>query len=75
MKVLRARDTFIEQRRVWLMKKLYKSRSTTGDLVFTFPGHLKEGTTEPVEIKCHSEVLVSQSAYFKGLFDFNERSQ
>jgi len=75
MLLRKARDTFIEQRRAWLMKKLYSQRSTTGDIVFVFPGHLQEGTTDPVEIKCHSEVLVSQSAYFKGLFDFNEASQ
>jgi len=48
------------------MKKLYEQRNQTGELVFVFPSN--------VEIHCHSEVLISQSDYFRGLFEFQTLS-
>lgn len=45
---------------------MYETREATGNLVFTF--------ASGAEIKCHSQVVLSQSEYFRGLLDFNERA-
>lgn len=51
----------ISEHQAWLQRRLYETRDRTAEVVFVFPDQ---------EIRCHLHVLLSQSDYFQGLFEF-----
>ena len=68
--VLPAINSFVDPHKKWLLKQLYEVREEEGDVVLVVSTAAGSGDdpmdgTEPTRLRCHSQVLISQSKFFK----------
>ena len=56
------------------MKSVYEAKDKNGDIEFVFPAEIDTSNGDFFKLRAHSSILKAKSAYFKGLFEFNQNN-